>query len=101
MPRVPTYDNLQVTPNGLPQVRLNVPSAPGMAGQQAQQIGAATQQLGNQVAAIAADIQRKVGMAETMEAERELADWQMNALYNPDGERWVCAAKQRPELLRR
>lgn len=85
MPRVPTYDNLQVTPTGLPQVRLNVPSAPGMAGQQAQQIGAATQQLGNQVAAIAADIQRKVGMAETMEAERELADWQMNALYNPDG----------------
>lgn len=55
MPTVPRYDNLQVTPGTLPQVRLSMPDMPDVAGKQAQQIGQGMTQAGNALAAMARD----------------------------------------------
>ena len=53
MPTVPRYDNLQVTPGTLPQVRLAMPDMPDIAGKQAQQLGQGMTQMGNALADMA------------------------------------------------
>lgn len=55
MPTVPRYDNLQVTPGTLPQVRLSMPETPDIAGKQAQQMGQSMVQVGNALAVMAQD----------------------------------------------
>lgn len=55
MPTVPRYDNLQVTPGTLPQVRLSMPDTPDIAGKQAQQMGQDMLRVGNAMAAMAQD----------------------------------------------
>ena len=55
MPTVPRYDNLQVTPGTLPQVRLSMPDTPDIAGKQAQQMGQDMLRIGNAMAAMAQD----------------------------------------------
>ena len=49
MPRVPTYDSFQATPNTLPQTRMTMPEMPDVAGQQAQQMGRAMMAGGQQI----------------------------------------------------
>lgn len=66
MPRVPTYDSFQATPNTLPQTRMTMPEMPDVAGQQAQQMGQAMQRAGGEIGRIA--------MEEAQKANQVLID---------------------------
>lgn len=62
MPRVPTYDSFQATPNTLPQTQLQgsqFTPTQDVAGQQAQQTGRALTQVGGQAGRIALDMQNE------------------------------------------
>lgn len=58
VPRVPTYDEFQVTPNTLPQSRLTMPEMPDIAGQQADRMGRAMSGAGRDISRIALDVQQ-------------------------------------------
>jgi len=60
MPRVPTYDNLQVAPNSLPQTRLTVADASQGVGEQGIQLGQAMQSAGNVLNKVAIDMQQQM-----------------------------------------
>ena len=72
MPRVPTYDGLQVGRNTLPNAQLRGASsyAPvqDVAGQQAQQMGRAMQQFGGEIGRIALDMQHEANQLRVTDA---------------------------------
>lgn len=86
MPRVPTYDEFQATPQVLGPTRVDAPMSPAMAampGQQQQQYGQATIQSGNVQAQIALDIQKDVNEAATKEADNTAAQVLNTLLHDP------------------
>lgn len=97
MPRVPTYDSFQATPNTLPQNRFDAPAMADTAGRQAQETGRALLSTGGQLGQIALDMQReanKVKIDDAMnQAVKARTDTQIealqlqgrNALERPDG----------------
>ncbi|SNR73824.1 hypothetical protein SAMN05192560_0784 [Methylobacillus rhizosphaerae] len=97
MPRVPTYDSFQATPDILPQVRISTPELPDIAGQQTQQMARGMMQSGGELSKVALDMQREVddsinteGMNDLMKSstDLELSALQLqgkNALDRPDG----------------
>ena len=101
MPRVPTYDNFQVSPNALPQTRLSMPAMPDVAGQQLQQTGQQLQRASQGIGQIAMDMQKEANdlrvndalnkakeLALQMEFDKDTGFRSLkgiNALERPDG----------------
>lgn len=97
MPRVPTYDSFQATPNTLPQTRMTMPEMPDVAGQQAQQMGQAMQRAGGEIGRIAMEEAQKSNQVRIDDAltqyvkaatDLEVEALQLkgrNALERPDG----------------
>lgn len=97
MPRVPTYDQLQVAPTSLPGARLSPGQMQDFSGRQAQEAGRAMQQAGGDMGRIALDMQNEANRVRVTDATNQLvaADTALsveatqilgrNALERPDG----------------
>ncbi len=96
MPRVPTYDSLQVTPNTVPRTQFQggqpvsrptpVQSVeiPDVAGRQAQQAGQAMQQLGGEAARLALDMQRQANQLRVTDALNKAKENALRLTYDPE-----------------
>ena len=84
MPRVPTYDNFQATPNTLPQARLTMPEMPDVAGQQAQQMGRAMMAGGQQIGQVALDMQQQANQLRVDDALNKAKEAALRLTYDKD-----------------
>lgn len=84
MPRVPTYDNFQATPNTLPQARLTTPEMPDVAGQQAQQMGRAMMAGGQQIGQVALDMQQQANQLRVDDALNKAKEAALRLTYDKD-----------------
>jgi len=87
MPRVPTYDGLQVGRNTLPNVQLRGGTAApvqDVAGQQAQQMGRAMQQFGGEVGRIALDMQHEANQLRVTDALNRAKETALQLTYDKD-----------------
>lgn len=76
MPRVPTYDEFQATPQVAPAARAETSVTPQMmsvSGEQMQQVGRGMQSAGDAFSKIAVDIQKDINDAVTKEADNAAA----------------------------
>ena len=91
MPRVPTVDGPMTTPGGgYPtdfgaRVAMPLPTASGVAGRQAVEMGQAMMQSGRQFGAIALDMQREVDEAQAKEFDNQFAEALRATLHDPEG----------------
>lgn len=84
MPRVPTYDSFQATPNTLPQTRMTMPEMPDVAGQQAQQMGRAMMAGGQQIGQIALDMQQQANQLRVDDALNKAKEAALRLTYDKD-----------------
>lgn len=84
MPRVPTYDNFQATPNTLPQTRMTMPEMPDVAGQQAQQMGRAMMAGGQQIGQVALDMQQQANQLRVDDALNKAKEAALRLTYDKD-----------------
>jgi len=84
MPRVPTYDNFQASPNTLPQASLTMPEMPDVAGQQAQQMGRAMMAGGQQIGQVALDIQQQANQVRGADARNQLKEEALRLKHDKD-----------------
>lgn len=93
MPRVPTYDNFQATPNTLPQTRLapprmqqlpDLPAMPDVAGQQAQQMGRAMMAGGQSLGQVAFDMQQQANQLRVDDALNKAKEAALRLTYDKD-----------------
>lgn len=84
MPRVPTYDNFQATPNALPQVRINAPEVQDVSGRQAQQLGQNMTQAAGAVGNIALDMQQQADQLRLTEAMDKAKNAALDLTYDKD-----------------
>lgn len=84
MPRVPTYDSFQATPNTLPQARLTMPEMPDVAGQQAQQMGRAMMAGGQGLAQVALDVQQQANQLRVDDALNRAKEAALRLTYDKD-----------------
>lgn len=84
MPRVPTYDSFQATPNTLPQTRMTMPEMPDVAGQQAQQMGRAMMAGGQQIGQVALDMQQQANQLRVDEAVDKAKNAALRLTYDKD-----------------
>lgn len=84
MPRVPTYDSFQATPNTLPQARLTTPEMPDVAGQQAQQMGRAMMAGGQQIGQVALDMQQQANQLRVDDALNKAKEAALRLTYDKD-----------------
>lgn len=84
MPTVPRYDNFQATPNTLPQARLNAPVVQDVAGQQAQQLGAAMTNFGQHMGNIALDKQKEANQLRVDDALNRAKEATLKLTYDKD-----------------
>lgn len=87
MPKVPTYDSLQVAPEALPTVRQHDGGSSAFAagvGQQAQDFGKALTGLGNAMAKIAADEQNAVSETKAKDIDTGFTQGLNDHQYHPD-----------------
>ena len=84
MPRVPTYDSFQATPNTLPQARLTMPEMPDVAGQQAQQMGRAMMAGGQQIGQVALDMQQQANQLRVDDALNKAKEAALRLTYDKD-----------------
>ena len=84
MPRVPTYDNFQATPNTLPQTRMTMPEMPDVAGQQAQQMGRAMMAGGQQIGQVALDMQQQANQLRVDDALNKVKEAALRLTYDKD-----------------
>lgn len=87
MPRVPTYDTLQVGQSGLPQTQLQGPQAvemPDVAGRQALQAGQAMQNAGGQIGRIALDIQQQANQLRVDDALNRVKEQALRLTFDPE-----------------
>jgi len=84
MPRVPTYDNFQATPNTLPQARLTMPEMPDVAGQQAQQMGRAMMAGGQGLGQVALDMQQQANQLRVDDALNKAKEAALRLTYDKD-----------------
>lgn len=97
MPRVPTYDTLQVEPSPQPNVQFRAPDQPDVVGRQSAQMGEGLMRLGGAVGKIAADLEEQANKARIADAVNQVESVAMefeiearklkgkNALERPDG----------------
>lgn len=86
MPRVPTYDEFQASPQVLGPARVETSFTPDMAaipGRQQQAMGQSMMQAGNALAQIAKEVQTDVNDAATKEADNALSDQLRKVLHDP------------------
>lgn len=84
MPRVPTYDSFQATPNTLPQTRMTMPEMPDVAGQQAQQMGRAMMAGGQQIGQVALDMQQQANQLRVDDALNRAKEAALRLTYDKD-----------------
>jgi len=84
MPRVPTYDSFQATPNTLPQTRMTMPEMPDVAGQQAQQMGRAMMAGGQQIGQVALDMQQQANQLRVDDALNKAKETALKLTYDKD-----------------
>lgn len=84
MPRVPTYDNFQATPNTLPQTSMTMPEMPDVAGQQAQQMGRAMMAGGQQIGQVALDMQQQANQLRVDDALNKAKEAALRLTYDKD-----------------
>ncbi len=68
MPIVPRYDSFQAQHTGQPNIRIDAPQMPDVAGRQAQQLGHDMQRLGHDVRKIALDVQQQANQLRVDDA---------------------------------
>ncbi len=88
MPRVPTYDSLQVQPATLPNAR--VTGAPtteqaSYSGRQMQQVGKAISDVGNTAAAVEVDALERANSLRVADSRNKAKELQYGLEYNQDG----------------
>lgn len=84
MPRVPTYDSFQATPNTLPQTRMTMPEMLDVAGQQAQQMGRAMMAGGQQIGQVALDMQQQANQLRVDDALNKAKEAALRLTYDKD-----------------
>lgn len=84
MPRVPTYDSFQATPNTLPQTRMTMPEMPDVAGQQAQQMGRAMMAGGQGIGQVALDMQQQANQLRVDDALNKAKEAALKLIYDKD-----------------
>jgi soluble lytic murein transglycosylase len=84
MPRVPTYDSFQATPNTLPQTRMTMPEMPDVAGQQAQQMGRAMMAGGQGLGQVALDMQQQANQLRVDDALNKAKEAALRLTYDKD-----------------
>lgn len=84
MPRVPTYDNFQATPNSLPQTRLTMQDMPDVAGQQAQHMGQSLQRAGGELGKIALDMAQQANQVREDDAFNQLSEAAQRLKFDKD-----------------
>lgn len=88
MPRVPTYDSFQVSPNALPEVRQTDPGSADfarVAGRQTQELGKALSGFGSEMNKIAMAEQEEVDQARLQEQYTRLSKAANASLYGDGG----------------
>lgn len=84
MPRVPTYDSFQATPNTMPTARLDAPQTYDFAGRQAQQFGDAALRAGESVGRIALDMQQQANQLRVDDALNQAKEAALRLTYDKD-----------------
>ena len=87
MPRVPVYDNFQVAPNNLPNVRVDGGLSPEQAaapGRQMQEFGRALQTAGGAGADIALDVQQQANQLRIDDALNKAAEIGASLTYDKE-----------------
>ncbi len=83
MPTVPRFDGPQVTPNTLPQVRVDTPEFHNYAADQAQQLGRAMSNFGGHMTEIATDAQNEANKTVAKDIDTQATAAIGDVLYNP------------------
>lgn len=84
--RVPTYDNLQATPNGTPNVAVQDASGPGgeqIQGQEMQALGSGLQGVGDATSKIALSMQDQVNQVRVNDAVNKARQAAQSLAYDP------------------
>lgn len=84
MPRVPTYDSFQATPNTLPQTQLAAFQMPDTAGKQAQEMGRAMMAGGQQIGQVALDMQQQANQLRVDDALNKAKETALKLTYDKD-----------------
>ena len=84
MPRVPTYDSFQATPNTLAQARLSMPEMPDVAGHQAQQMGRAMMAGGQGIGRVALDMQQQANQLRVDDALNKAKEAALRLTYDKE-----------------
>lgn len=84
MPRVPTYDNFQAAPNGLPQVALRAPDQPDVAGPQTQALAAGMANLSGVAGRMALDMQQEANTLRVDDALNRAREAAMRLTHDKD-----------------
>lgn len=87
MPRVPTYDSFQATPNALPQTQLQgsqFTPIQDVAGQQAQQTGRTLTQVGGQAGRFALDMQNEANQLRFDDAANQAKEIALKLRFDQD-----------------
>ena len=84
MPRVPTYDAFQATPNVLPSARITAPDMPDVAGQQTQQMSQGLMRAGDAASRIALDMQNEANQLRVDDALNRAKEAALRLTYDKD-----------------
>lgn len=84
MPTVPTYDNLQVASNTLPQTRINSPDVPDVAGPQAQQMAQGLHRAADATGQIAMDMAQQANQLRVDDALNKAKEAAYRLTYDKD-----------------
>ncbi len=84
MPTVPTYDAPQVTPNTVPQVAFDAPTAQPTAAQQGAQFGQALSSVGQTAGRIALDLQQQANELRVTDALNQAKEQAMRLTFDKD-----------------
>jgi len=84
MPRVPTYDNFQVSQNALPQAGIQPLDMPDVAGRQLQQMGQMAGAAGQQAGAVALDLQEQANQLRVDDALNQIKEQALRLTYDPE-----------------
>lgn len=84
MPKVPTYDAFQATPNALPNARITAPDMPDVAGQQTQQFSQGLMRAGDAASRIALDVQNEANQLRVDDALNRAKEAALRLTYDKD-----------------
>lgn len=84
MPRVPSYDSLQVQANVLPQARLTNTPVQDFAGQQSQQMARGLMQAGDAAGRVALDMQQQANEVRISEALNAVKEEQLRLTFDQE-----------------